>query len=362
VGAAVADDSDQEARTEEPTPRRRERAYEEGKFALSSELTSGVMVFVGVGGLALLADSFGDGILTHTRNLLSNLPSRELPTEMVEKLMTGMFERGLAVAGALLGFLVAAALAVNFGQVGFHLNTERVGIDWERASPLHMDRLFSWSKLMRGLIMILKVVAVATVAWWILRDRGGEVAQVGDGNLRSTVSHSWALLIRLALGMAGTLLVIGAIDYGWQFWQFERSLYMTKQEIKDEMKQEEGDPQIRARIRKMQRETAQRKMYREVPKATVVVTNPTHLAVALRYEPGKMTAPKVIAKGAGHVAKRIVELARKSGVPVIERKPLAQALFKTVKIDREVPMGLYLLVAEVLAYVYKLKGIQSKAA
>ena len=358
----MAEDSDQEARTEAPTPRRRERAYEEGKFAMSSELTSGVMVFVGVGGLALIADSFGDGILAHTRNLLSNLPTRELPTELVTALMTSLFERGLAVAGALLGFLVVAAIAVNFAQVGFRLNIERIGVDWERASPLHFDRLFSWSKLMRGLIMMVKVLAVAAVAWWILRDRGGEVAQVGDGNLRATLSHSWALLIRLALGMAGTLLVIGALDYGWQFWQFERSLYMTKQEIRDEMKQEEGDPQIRARIRKMQREASQRKMYREVPKATVVITNPTHLAVALRYEPGKMTAPKVIAKGAGHVAKRIVELARKNGVPVLERKPLARALFKSVRIDREVPMGLYLLVAEVLAYVYKLKGVPNRAA
>ena len=258
--------------------------------------------------------------------------------------------------GILLAALFVGAVVVNVGQVGFHLNLERLSLDWERVSPLHLSRVLSWSKSIRGLMLLLKLCAIAAVVFWILRQRGGEVAHVGDGNLSSAVERSWGLVLRMALGIAGTLLVLGILDYGWQYWQFEKSLRMSKEELKAEMKNEEGDPQIKGRLRKMQRENAQRKMFREVSKATVIVTNPTHLAVALQYEAGKMTAPKVIAKGAGHVAKRIVRLARRYGVPVVERKPLAQALFKTVKIDREIPIGLYLLVAELLAHVYRLKG------
>jgi FlhB-like protein len=132
---------------------------------------------------------------------------------------------------------------------------------------------------------------------------------------------------------------------------------MTRQEMKDEIKREEGNPQIKARVRKLQREIAQRKMFHEVRRAAVVVTNPTHLAVALRYEAGAMAAPKVVAKGADHVAKRIVALARHHGVPVVERKALAQALYKTVKVDQTIPLELYLVIAELMAYVYRLQGV-----
>jgi flagellar biosynthetic protein FlhB len=352
----MADDFDQESKTETATPRRREQAYEQGQFAISAELSSGVVVFVGVGALAMVAHAFGDGLLAHTRNGLTTMPTSEMPMDVVHGLFNGMFGRGLALTGLLFGLVFAAALAVNLAQVGFRLNLERVSMDWERLSPFHFDRLLSWSKVMRGLILLLKVTAVGTVAWWTLRNRSGEIAQLGDTSLMAAVASSWTVLIRLALSMAGTLFVIGVLDYGWQLWSFERSINMTKQEIKDELKREEGDPQIRGRIRRMQRETAQRKMIREVPKATVIVTNPTHLAIALRYEPGKMSAPKVVAKGAGHIAKRIVALARLHGVPVLERKSLAQTLFKTVRVDKEVPMGLFLVVAEVLAHVYRLKG------
>ena len=352
----MAEDFDRESKTEAPTPRRREQAYEQGQFAISAELTAGVVVFVGIGALAMLAHTLGDGLLVNTRIDLATMTTRDMPTGLVESMLGTMFGRGLAIVGFLFCLLFAAALAANLAQVGFRLNSDRLGMDWDRVSPFHFDRLLSWAKLVRGLVLMLKITAVAAVAWWILRDRGGEISHLGDTSLSAALAGQWRVTIRLALGMAGTLLAIGVIDYAWQRWRFERTLYMTKQELKDEIKREEGDPQIRMRIRKMQREAAQRKMFHEVPKATVVVTNPTHLAVAIRYEPGKMEAPKVIAKGADHIAKRIVALARAHGVPVLERKSLAQALYRTVRIDREVPMGLYIVVAEVLAYVFRLKG------
>lgn len=350
----MAESQDFESRTEAPSPRRREQAHEQGQFAYSPELTSGVALFFGVGALALLAHTLGGGLLRQMRIDLTTLPT-DLSAGSVQNLLAGGFARAMMLIGVLLGGLFLASIAANVAQAGFHLNPAKL-IDWEHFSWWKFDRLLSWNKIVRGLVMLLKIIAVGAVAWWILRGRGGEITQVGQIHISSAVALSWSLIMRLAIGLAGTLLVIGIIDYAYQRWQFERSLYMTRQELKEELKREEGDPQIKARVRKMQRDTAQRKMFKNVPKATVVVTNPTHLAVALQYDPGTMAAPKVIAKGAGHIAHRIVRLARRYGVPVVERKPLAQAIFKSVKLDKEIPLALYLVVAELLTYVYKLKG------
>lgn len=353
----MAEEADFQSKTEPASPRRREEAAEQGKFATSTELNTGITVLLGIGGLAFLAHAFGDGLLLQTRIDIAGAASHDLSPERVQGLFAGMFGRAVMIVGVLLGILFAAAIAANALQVGFRLTPSKLALNWDRVSPFHLDRLLSWSKVVRGLLLVLKIAAVGGVAWWILRQRGAEVTHLGDGGLASALARSWSLVIRLALGMAGTLLVIGLIDYAWQLWQFERSLRMTKQELKEELKREEGDPHIKARVRKLQRENAQRKkMFQKVQQATVVVTNPTHLAVALQYEPG-MPAPKVIAKGAGAIAHRIVQLAREHKIPVVERKPLAQALYKIVKIDAEIPLSLYLVVAELLAHVYKLKGI-----
>ncbi|HWY87886.1 MAG TPA: EscU/YscU/HrcU family type III secretion system export apparatus switch protein, partial [Gemmataceae bacterium] len=238
-----------------------------------------------------------------------------------------------------------------------HINWTRLSVNWERVAPFQLGRLLGWNNLLRGLFLLFKIGAIGVVAWWIIGQRGHEITRLDGASLAGALARSWSLIMRIALGLAGTLLAIGLADYGYQRWRFERSLYMTKEEMKEEIKREEGNPQTKARIRKLQRENAQRKMFHQVRKATVIVTNPTHLAVALRYEAGAMAAPRVIAKGADHVARRIVTIAREHGVPVVERKTLAQALYKTVKIDQAIPLGLYLVIAELMAYVYRLKGV-----
>jgi flagellar biosynthetic protein FlhB len=353
----MAEDLDLGSRTEPPSPRRREQAREEGKFAYSPELNSGLLLFAGAAGLIWLAGTLGGGLLAQTRLDLALLPYAELTTGAVQQLFVAKFSQGLAIAGSLIGLLFAAVLVVCLGQVGLNFNFARLSINWERISPGNFDRFLSWNKMVHGLIMIGKIAAIGLVAWWILRNRGSEIAHLHETNLAGAMASAWSLIMQVTLGLAGTLLVIGVIDYGYQRWRFERSLYMTRQELKEEIKREEGNPQVKMRIRKLQREVARRKMFQQVPKATVVVTNPTHLAVALLYQPGAMAAPKVVAKGADHVARRITAIARKHGVPVLERKPLAQVLFKTVKIDQAIPMGLYLVIAELMAYVYRLKGI-----
>jgi flagellar biosynthetic protein FlhB len=354
----MADDFDFQQKTEPPSPRRRERAAEEGQFPHSSELNSGVLLFVGFGGMLLLAQALGGGLLAQTRWDLVTLPASDLTAGDIQKLLIDKFSQGLSIAGMLIGLLFLVALGVGIGQVGFNLNVGKLAIKWEQVFPFQFSRLIGWDKVMRGLFLLCKIAAIGVVAYWIVRQRGSEIMHLNDSGLGGAMAGAWDVTIRIALGLAGTLLLIGVADYAYQRWRFEQSLYMSKQEVKEEMKREEGNPQTKARIRKLQRENAQRKMFHKVPKATVVVTNPTHLAVALQYEAG-MTAPKVVAKGADHIAQRIIAIARKHAVPVVEKKSLAQMLFKTVKLDQAVPLGLYVVVAELMAYVYRLKGINN---
>ncbi len=351
----MADDIDLQQKTEPPSPRRREQAAEEGQFPLSAELNTGVLLFVGAAGLMWLAHSLGGGLLTQTRLDLALLPQSDLTTSGVQNIFVAKFGQGLSIAGIMIGLLFFTTLALGVAQVGFNLNFGRLAINWERVFPFKFERLLGWDKLMSGLFLICKILAIGVVAWWIVRQHGQEITHLGDASLAGAMANAWRLTIRITLGLASTLLVIGVSDYAYQRWRFERSLYMTKQEVKEEHKRDEGNPQTKARIRKLQRDNAQRKMFHNVPKATVVVTNPTHYAVALQYESG-MAAPKVVAKGADHIAQRIKDIARRHGVPVVERRSLAQMLYKTVKVDQSIPLGLYVVIAELMAYVYRLKG------
>ncbi len=348
-----------ENRTEPPSPRKRELAEEEGQFAFSPDLNTGFVLIVGIGGLMFLAQTVGGGLLAQIRFDLPRLLSGNFTCEDAQQLLAGKFVQLLTIAGLLLGLLFGGIIAVNVGQAGFHILPDKLAMDWERALSIQFDRLFSWDKMVRGLVMVCKVAGVAAVAWWMLRGQGDAIAGLDHTSLGAALASAWHLVSRVAMALAMALLIIGVADYAYQRWRFEQSLYMSREELKEERKREEGNPQIKARIRKIQREMAQGKMFKKVAKATVVVTNPTHLAVALLYEAGKMVAPKVIAKGEGFVAQRIVALARKHGVPVLERKPLAQALFKTVKVDADIPVALYVVVAEVLAFVFRGKGVAS---
>jgi flagellar biosynthetic protein FlhB len=292
----MAEDLDLESKTEPPSPRRREQAREQGQFAHSADLNAGLVLFVGVAGLLYLAHSLGQGLLSQTRMDLTLLSPRDLSIERVRELAAEQYTHAVSIAGMLVGLVFVTTLTIHLAQVGFNYNVDRLTMNWERVSPTHFDRLLSVGQIMRGLVLSLKIVAVGAVAWWVLRQRGPEIAHLNEANLATTLTHAWGLMIRIALSLAATLLVIGVIDYAYQRWQFERSLYMSKQELKEEFKREEGNPQIKARVRKLQRENARRKMYHKVPTATVIVTNPTHFAIALRYEPGGMTAPKVVAR------------------------------------------------------------------
>jgi flagellar biosynthetic protein FlhB len=346
------------SRTEAPTPRRREEARSQGRVAVSMELTAGLLMLAAIGVLWFGSRTMGAGLIESVRVGVMRCSLRELGPEQTNELLTAFLTRGLQLTGLLFGLLFVAALGVMVGQVGFQIMPAVAAPNWERIDPVSgLGRMFSLAALLRGGVTVAKACVTAMLAFLLIRGRLSRLVTLDRQTLASAASQTWDIVLRLGLAVAAAFVVIGVIDYVLQRLRFEASLRMTRDEVKEEIKREEGDPQVKARIRKLARELSQRRMMRDVPRATVVVTNPTHLAIALRYDKGALGAPRVVAKGAGFVARRIVETARRHGVPVVERKPVAQALYKAVQIGQEIPGALYHAVAEVLAYVYRLRGV-----
>ena len=257
----------------------------------------------------------------------------------------------------LLAGLVLMGLAAAVVQVGFHFSPGILALRWERLSPAEgWTRLMSGAFIMRGLVFFAKVVLASAMAWFVVKSKTTQLSLLPTSTLATSTAAGWSLAMRLALAVAAAFLLLGVADFLFQRWRHTNKMMMTRHEWKEEMKRDEGDPQMRAHPQATTRSSAQARMLQDVPRATVVITNPTHLAVALRYDRATMAAPRVVAKGAGHVAQRIVELARRHAVPVLERKPVARALFKAVKVGQEIPAALYHAVAEVLAYLFRLRA------
>jgi flagellar biosynthetic protein FlhB len=344
--------------TEAPTPRRREEAREQGRVVFSVELSTGLLLLAALGILWLASRSIGASLFDALRHGVRGWRMHEMDMEQTREFFMGFLSLGLRIVGLPLALLFVTALGVVIGQVGFRIVPSLAAPNWGRVDPVSgWNRILSWASLLRGGTSLAKVIAIGVMSWIVLKGRMAQLAMFDRQHLASAVGQTWELVLRLGLMVAAAFIIVGVVDYLAQRFRFEMSLRMTREEIKDEMKREEGDPAVKGRIRKLAREMSQRRMMRDVPSATVVVTNPTHLAIALRYERGSLGAPKVVAKGAGHVARRIVETARRHGVPVVERKPVAQALYKAADVGREIPAALYHAVAEVLAYVYRLRGI-----
>jgi flagellar biosynthetic protein FlhB len=253
--------------------------------------------------------------------------------------------------------LVVAAILVNYMQVGWMFLPNKLAFDFKKIDPIQgFSRLFSLQSLMRLIFGLLKIAICAAVAWYALRNELPNMLRLLDVSERESMAFMLQLLLSVALKIAVCLVILAILDYAYQKWKHEQDLKMTTQEMRDELKEMMGDPQLVSKRRQIQREMAQQRMSQAVPQADVVVTNPTHLAVALKYDPATMPAPIVVAKGAGVIAKRIRQLALEHGVPVLERKPLAQALFKHVEINQQIPAEHFAAVAEI-----EPPGFQSRA-
>jgi flagellar biosynthetic protein FlhB len=356
----VADERDEE-RTEPASPRRREEARERGQVARSADLSSAVVLLAAVLALQVLGRPMMGGLFASTVSVLENLA-------LVDGDPSGLLPQfGGAATAVFLGFLpfvgivLVAALAVNLVQVGFLFTARPLAPDFDRINPVSgLGRLFSARGLLRLVAGLLKLSVVALVVFWTLwaeRLRLIELSGLGFEQIPGVAAD---LMLVLSLRAALALLALALAEYGFQRWQYERDLRMSKQEVREELKRYEGDPRIRERRRAIQQTLALQRMLLGVPQATVVITNPTHLAVAVRYEKS-MEAPVVVAKGAEQLARRIRETALDHAVPIVERKDLARSLYRAVDVGQSIPPGLYQAVAEILAYVYRLKGLASAA-
>jgi flagellar biosynthesis protein FlhB len=356
----VAEERDEE-RTEPATPRRREEARERGQVARSADLSSAVILLAAVLALQFLGRPMIGGIFASAASVLQGLA---LVDGEPGSLMTHF---GGAFTAVLLGFLpfvgivLAAALAANLLQVGFLFTSGPLTPDLDRLNPISgIGRIFSLRGLMRLVAGLLKLAIVGLVVFWTLWAERLQLVQLSRLGFEEILGVAVDLMLLLSLRAAVALLVLAIFEYGFQRWQHERDLRMSKQEVREELKRYEGDPRIRERRRAIQQQLALQRMLLGVPQATVVITNPTHLAVAIRYEKS-MEAPVVVAKGAEQLARRIRETALEHGIPIVERKELARSLYRTVDVGQSIPAGLYQAVAEILAYVYRLKGFAPAA-
>lgn len=351
----MSEESDLE-KTEPASPRRLEKAREEGQVVRSRELATFVMLMTGVAGLWTLGSVLGRTLDTVMRQSLRFESATAFDTSrMLSRFASVVWESLLAFLPLLLLFGVAA-LAAPLLTGGWTFSTKVLAPDFGRMSPLSgLGRMFSVHSLAELFKAIAKSLLVGGVGAWVVWHRLPDSIALMNAPVQEALLHMLDMVLRCCLAVVLSLLVVAAIDVPWQFWEYFKKLRMSKEEVKQEFKESEGDPQIKSRIRQQQRAMARRRMMAEVPKADVVVTNPTHFAVALRYEEGRMGAPRVVAKGTEEVAARIRALAAEHRIPLMSAPPLARALHRHVELNQEIPAGLYAAVAEVLAWVYQLK-------
>jgi flagellar biosynthetic protein FlhB len=348
---------DDRERTEAPTGRRREEARRKGQVARSQEVTTAVILLTSLGLFYFAGESLVGKLTALIGNGIGSVPTADLTPESAYSLLVGWMLEFLKLVGPFMGFLMVAGITANVLQVGFLISEEALAPKWERLNPLSgLKNLMSLRNLAELVKSPLKIFLVGGIASITLIHEIPTVTYLADAGPGQSIGVIARITMLVLFRVAIALVFLAIADYGFQHWQHEKSLRMTKEEIKDELRQSEGDPLVRARVRSLQRQMAMRRMMAEVPKANVVITNPTHLAVALRYDEQTMRAPKVVAKGARLIAERIRELAKQHDVPIVENQPLARSLYKAVSIGQEIPAAFYRAVAEVLAYVYALKG------
>jgi flagellar biosynthesis protein FlhB len=354
----MAEESDLE-RTEPASPRRLEQARDEGQVAHSPELSTFTVLMAGTAGLWLLGGALAGDLSALVRDGLRI--SREAAFNPALAI-AGLHIQAMAALQALAPFLLivfAAALAAPLLLNGWLFSPRAIAPDFGRIDPLQgFARMFSLRSLVELAKSLAKAALIGGVAAWVFWQHREALLDLSSQPLPGALAGLSRIVALSLFAVVGAMVLIVAVDVPYQLWEYHRKLRMTRDEMRKELKETEGDPQVKARVRSMQRAAARKRMMAEIPKADVVVTNPTHYAVALSYRAGKMRAPKVVAKGSHLLAERIRHLAREHGVPLLEAPALARALYHHADVGDAVPEALYAVVAEVLAYVYQLKRYQ----
>lgn len=344
-------------KSEQPTDRRRMQAREQGNVAKSVDLTAAAVLLAAAGGLYFLGGNVGELFVGLIRSALTNDPWLTIDRRSAVAVIWQVSGSTALAVLPLLLLVMFGSLSANLAQIGFLWAPEVLAPNWERINPLAgFQRLFSLQSAARLAGSLIKIIAVAMVAYLYLTAHHAEFLALSQQDLPTLLATSGRSLCELGLYLALTLVSLAVLDYGYQWWQHEQDLRMTKQELREELKEMDGNPQVRARRRDAHRKLAEARQIGEVKTADVVITNPTHLAVAVKYDPEEMPAPTVVAKGKGEIAAQIRRIAAEHGIPIIERKPLAQSLYRLVKVGQPVPGDMYDVFVEILAYVYRITG------
>ncbi|MFV3305868.1 flagellar biosynthesis protein FlhB [Pseudomonas sp. NY15181] len=356
----MAESESGQDKTEEPTEKRRREAREKGQLPRSRELNTLAVLVAGAGGLLIYGAGLADALMRLMRGSFEL--SRE--TVMNSDNMLRLLASAAQIAGEglwpILALLLVAALVGPVALGGWLFSSEALAPKFSRLNPLEgLKRMFSMKSLLELFKALIKFTVVLAVAILVLQSDKDDLLAMAHEPTEQALVHCARVVGWSAFWLACSLLLIAAVDVPYQLWDNRQKLMMTKQEVRDEYKDSEGKPEVKAKVRQMQREMAQRRMMQAVPDADVVITNPTHFAVALKYDPGATGAPKLLAKGNDFMALKIREVAQEHKVTVLESPALARAVYYSTELDHEIPAGLYLAVAQVLAYVYQLKQFRA---
>jgi flagellar biosynthetic protein FlhB len=352
------DESSQD-KTEPASGKKKEDSRRKGKVARSQDLNSAFMIIFGLlilnyGGAAIAAK-----IAALASSVFANAGATELnQTTAHHVLVNGLGALAMIIMPVVVGLLLAG-LAVSYAQVGFKFSMEPLELKWGKLNPMNgiQNLFFSRRSIVEIAKNLVKVGLVAIVAYVSLKNIVNDSLSLADSDIEAVLGFMVGATFNIGLKVGLAFVALALLDYVFQKYEYERDLKMTKQEVKEEGKMLEGDPLIKGRIKQIQKQIAYRRMMQDVPKADVVLTNPTHVAVALKYEPARMAAPKVVAKGAELIAKRIKELALQNNVPVVEDRVLARAIYKAVDIGETIPEKLFQAVAQILAYIYRVRNV-----
>ena len=340
----------------EATPHRRQQARQRGHVPKSQDLGSAVLLLAGIAALMLMGESLVDYLAALTARHLGQVPAFSLDQNAAVRQATAILWELAKVLLPIMAVLAGIAATISVGQTGFLMNPDRLAPDISRISPLKgLARIFSLQGVARLLFGLIKVALIAGVTFLSLYAKREEIVGLAALALPQIAVYLVQILFWTTAKIGGALLVLAVLEYAFQRWKYEQDLRMSTAELKEEMRQTQGSPET-AQRRKLLRQLAASRLTQAVPGADFVLTNPTELAIAIRYDPATMVAPVVAAKGAGAMAARIRQIALENGIPVIERKPLAQAIYKAVEVNHPIPRTFYAAVSEILRYVYELKG------
>jgi flagellar biosynthetic protein FlhB len=347
-------------KSEEPTEKRLRQSREKGQIARSRELNTLVVMLAGTGGLLAAGGSIGKALLVIMQENFSLSRDVLMDSKSMGLWLGASGQAALESLWPLFMALLLAAIASPIALGGWMFSAETMAPNFNRMALFAgIQRMFSLRALMELLKALAKFIVILLVALLVLSAYRDDLLQIAAEPTGSAIMHAFEVVGWCALWMSCGLILIAAVDVPFQYWDNKQKLMMTKQEVRDEYKDSEGRPEVKQRIRRLQREMATRRMMQAVPKADVVITNPTHFAVALKYEAQRGRAPVLLAKGGDFTALKIREIAEEHGVVVLESPALARSIYHTTELDKEIPAGLYLAVAQVLAYVYQIRQYQA---